>query len=327
MAKTFKWAIIGTGRIANEMAHDLQLLKNVEITAVLSRTQENAEKFAKKYSIPNIFFNRDEFAAFTDVDVVYVASPHNAHYVDTMLCLESGKNVLCEKAMAVNAREAAAMINKAGEKQLFLMEAMWMAFFPAIQKAQTLIQKGKIGEVRQIDANFFFYKTDDPKHRLLNPDLAGGAMLDIGIYVLYFAILMMNELPVSSSSVAYLGKTGVDESSSYLLRFKKGTVATLASSVMVEAERNAAVYGTAGKIQVPLFWNPDKFYCIKNGKKKTYKYKRQGNGFTFEAEHVMDCIKKGKIESNVITHEHSLKLAELMDSFRREWGLKYPFEA
>ncbi|MFB6317750.1 Gfo/Idh/MocA family protein [Saccharicrinis sp. FJH54] len=326
MAKTFKWAIIGTGRIANEMAHDLQLLKHVEITAVLSRTQENAEKFAKKYNIPHIFASRDEFAAFTEVDVVYVASPHNAHFADTMLCLESGKNVLCEKAMAVNAGEAAAMINKAREKKLFLMEAMWMAFFPAIKKAQTLIQKGRIGDVRQIDANFFFYKTDDPEHRLLNPDLAGGALLDIGIYVLYFAVLMMNAFPQNSTSIAHLGKTGVDESSSYLLKFKNGAVATLASGVMVEAERNAAVYGTKGKIQIPLFWNPDKITAVRDNKKKTYKYKRQGNGFTFEAEHVMACIKSGKIESDIITHEHSLKLSELMDSFRRDWGLKYPFE-
>jgi dihydrodiol dehydrogenase / D-xylose 1-dehydrogenase (NADP) len=298
----------------------------VEITAVLSRTPENAEKFAQKYKIPHTFSDRNEFSAFPDVDVVYVASPHNAHYADTMLCLENGKNVLCEKSLAVNAKEAAAMIAKAKEKHLFLMEGMWMAFFPAIQKTQDLIQHKKIGEVRQIDANFFFYRTDDPKHRLLNPELGGGTLLDIGVYVLYFAVLMKNEFPVSSSSLAYLGKTGVDESSSYLLRFKNGALASLSASVMVEAERHAAIYGTDGKIQVPLFWSPDKIYWIKDDKKKTYTYKRKGNGFTFEAEHVMKCIKNGKIESDVITHEHSLKIAELMDSFREEWGLKFPFE-
>lgn len=326
MSKTYKWAIIGTGRIAKDMAHDLNLLNNAKITAVLSRSEQNAHTFAHKYNIPNAFYDRDEFAKFTDVDVVYVASPHNAHYADTMLCLKSGKNVLCEKSMAVNAGEVREMIDTAKANNLFLMEGMWTAFFPAIQKAQHLIKDGTIGEIRQIDANFFFFKTDDPKHRLLNPDLAGGALLDIGIYVLYFSILMMDAFPVKSTSIAHIGKSGVDESSSYLLEFANGAVATLSSGIKVEAERSAAVYGTKGHIKIPLFWNPDKLALVKNGKKKKFSYKRTGNGFTFEAEHVMECLKNKQIESNVVTHQHSLKIAEVMDSFRQAWGLKYPFE-
>ena len=326
MNQKIRWGIISTGNIANQMARALNILDDAEITCVLSRNESTAKAFAKTYNIPNYFWNRNDFANFKDVDIVYVASLHPQHLNDTLLSLNSGKHVLCEKPMALNANEVIQMINAARTNKRFLMEALWSAFFPAYQKAISLIRDGEIGEIQHIAASFAFKGSGDVNGRHLDPEKGGGSLLDLGVYPLYFATLMSALFPVEAISKAYIGPTGVDEHSSYMLKYKNGATANLNSGFTYQSNDEGIIYGKEGYIKLKKFWQSDQFTLYKNGKKKKFKFKRLGNGYTYEALHIMELIKNGQTESPVITHEHSLKMAQLMDSFRESWNFVYPQE-
>jgi predicted dehydrogenase len=326
MSKKINWGIIGTGNIAGKMAEALTLLKNAKLKAVLSRTQDKADEFARRFKVEHAISNRREFADLDELDVVYIASPHTAHLDDTLLCLNSGKAVLCEKPMALNANQVKQMITVAKEKKLFLMEAMWSSFFPAIQKTCDLIADGKIGDIRHIEARFCFKGTGDASGRHLNPKLGGGALLDVGIYTIYFANLIMNEMPVETASLARIGETGVDEESSYLLKYRNGAIATLSSGLLTDTEHWGIIYGTKGYIKLDTFWQPDKCTLYRAGKKKTYKFKRFGNAYTYEALHVMQHLQSGSTESDILPLKNSFLTAEMMDKFRASWNFKCPIE-
>lgn len=235
------------------MAEALALINEAKITAVLSRTDEKAKNFVSQYDIEKAYSNREDFASDKNIDIVYIATPHNNHINDVLLCLKNNKHVLCEKPMGINSKEVETMVNLAREKKLFLMEAMWSRFFPAFDKAIELISNGEIGEIKHIDAKFCFRGPWLPEGRHLNPNLAGGALLDVGIYVLYLAILMVNEMPIDYTSLSNIGSTGVDEESAYLLKFQNGTLATLTSGIQTETKQNAYIYGTEGYIKLPMF--------------------------------------------------------------------------
>lgn len=322
----FKWGIIGTGNIACEMAKAIVSLEGMEVVAVLSRSNESGKQFAEKFGVRKIFTNRDAFVANTDIDVVYIASPHPMHFQDAIHCVENGKAVLCEKPMAVNYFQVHTMVSLAREKKVFLMEAMWSRFFPAIQKAIDLVEQGEIGKLKCIDAKFCFRGSGDPNGRHLNPHLAGGALLDVGVYALYFAAFFCKENPVHIHSVANIGSTGVDEDSSYLLSFSNGVIAQLQSSIATETLHDAYLYGTEGYIKIPRFWQADEITLVKNGKESKFKFERLGNGFTYEAMHVKECIENKLFESPLLHLNQSLNIMQWMDSIRKQWPLKYPFE-
>ena len=256
-----------------------------------------------------------------------MATPHNFHYEQVKQCLDAGKHVLCEKPLTINAAQAEELIAMAEEKKLFLMEAMWTRFLPATVQVRKWLEKGRIGEVRMFLANFGFYADWEPESRKFNPDLAGGALLDLGIYPLAYAYLIFGEEPVSVSSTAHIGETGVDNQSSYQFAYENGAFAQMYASNEADSPNEAVIMGTKGHIRLPLFWKADQATIILNGKKpKTYKFRYEATGLQFEASEVMDCIRKEKTQSDIMPLSETLRILRMTDRLRADWGMKYPEE-
>lgn len=318
------WGIIGAGKIAHKFADNLALLSGARLYAVASQSLERARQFQEKKDNPHLYTSYFELVSDPNIDLVYVATPHNFHAEHVRLALMHNKAVLCEKPFTVNAQEAMGLIALARSKHLFLMEAMWTRFLPVIRTAMRWIDEGIIGEPRVLEANFGFVTPGDESHRTLNPDLAGGALLDIGIYPLTLAFLVFREDPVHISSFAHLGKTGVDEQSAYLLGYANGAYATLHSTLRVNTSREARIIGTRGYIHIPLFWRATEASVYVND--QLVETTAANTGLHFQAEHAMDCLRQGLTESPVHSLAETLRMMRLMDGLRASWGLTYPSE-
>jgi predicted dehydrogenase len=322
-----RWGILGTGSISGTFVEGLKVLNDAELLAVGSRTQKSADKFGKKYNVPRRYGSYADLAADPDIHVVYIGTPHPMHREDTLLCLNHGKAVLCEKPFAMNARQAEEMISCAREKKLFLMEAMWTHFFPAVVEAQRLVRKGKIGEVRMLKADFCFRAGWDPDKRLLNPQLGGGGLLDVGVYTVAFAQMVLGMEPSSIHAMAHMGKTNVDEQAAMILGYDGGAMAILTCAVRTNTPHQAFIFGTDGWIRVPHpFWQPDSIFVSRGDKEKELKFKRLGNGYSFEAMEVMHCLRKQRLESSIMPLTKTLAVMHTLDRIRAQWGLKYPVE-
>jgi dihydrodiol dehydrogenase / D-xylose 1-dehydrogenase (NADP) len=328
MNKKIKWGILGTGAIANLFAEGLKALKNAELIAVGSRSKDSAESFGNKFNIERRYASYVALAGDPDIDAVYISTPHPFHKSNTLLCLKNKKAVLCEKPFAMNSNEATEMINYAEKNGLFLMEGMWMYFFPAIEKVKELIKENAIGKIHLLDSKFCFKVNYDPKHRLFNPDLGGGTLLDIGVYNIALAYMIFNRPPDSIVSTAHIGNTKVDEQASLIFNYNDEALAELTSSFRFDLPCDAEICGSEGWIRIlPDFWAPDVIQLKQNNKNiREYKFKRLGNGYSYEAEEVMRCLFEGKTESNVMPHNRTLEIMNTMDTIREQWNLKYPME-
>jgi predicted dehydrogenase len=326
MQKKIKWGIMGPGRIAHKFAQSLKCSEAAEMTAVGSRSIERAEKFAKEYGVSRSYGSYADLAADTDVDIIYVATPHPAHFECTMLCLKAGKAVLCEKPFTLNASETKVLIKTARASKLFLMEAMWMRYLPAIVKVRELLTQGAIGETRMVKADFGNRIPWEPSGRLLNPELGGGALLDVGIYPVSFASMVLGASPTKLTGVAYLGETGVDEQFSAVLGYEAGKIATLSGAVRTSLINEARIIGTDGYIRVPDFWRASTLELYQNGKMEKFELPFRATGYIHEAEEAMYCLREGLTESSVMPLDESLKIMKILDTLRKQWGLKYPQE-
>jgi predicted dehydrogenase len=320
-----RWGIIGTGGIANKFAEALTLLKDVNITAVGSRTQASADSFGERWNIPHRHATYAALAEDKDVDVVYISTPHPAHYENTMACLQAGKAVLCEKPFAMNTRQAMEMVNLARERRLFLMEGMWTRYFPVMVKVRSLLADGTIGAIRLVMVDFHFSAKFDPTHRLYNPALGGGALLDIGIYPISFASMVFGEAPQEIISTAYKGSTGVDEQSAVILKYSEGRQAVLSFGFRSTSAQEAHIVGAKGRIRVLReWWHPDEVMVAnETGKEKSIRLPAKGNGFPHEAIEVADCIRAGRLESAIMPLDESLQIMRTLDTIRGQWGLQY----
>jgi len=268
-----------------------------------------------------------ELAEDTEVDAVYVASPHIGHAEHAELCIANGKAVLCEKPFAVTAGEARRMIATARLHKRFLMEAMWTRFLPVMAQVRTWLEEGAIGEPRMVTADFGFRCEMNPESRLLNPTLAGGALLDLGIYVLAFARMVFRERPIEIKGVADIGSTGVDEQAGIVLRYPGGRVAVLSCALRTCTPHEARVDGTAGRIVIPAFSRgTGAVMTQEGGMPVTQALPFAGTGYQFEAAEVGRCLRAGALESPVMPLDESLELMETMDALREQWGLRYPGE-
>lgn len=322
-----KWGIIGTGMISNKFVADLGHTSNGIAYAVGSRNQESADEFAGKYNIPKAYDSYDKLLQDPDVDVIYVGTPHPLHKINVIDALNAGKHVLCEKPFTMNAAELEEMIAVAREKKLFLMEAMWTRFLPPIRRVREWIRDGKIGEVRLVKAEFGFRMGWDPEHRLLNPELGGGALLDAGIYPVSFASMIFGAKPEKVYSNASIGETGVDEQFSILLAYEGGRSATLNGAIRVDLPNEAYIHGTEGYIRIPQFlFSREASLYVNNEEVEKFEDDRPSEGYAFEAEEVGRLIQAGELESEVISLEESLDIMRLLDQVRGQWGLKYSFE-
>ena len=325
--KTIHWGILGPGAIAYNFAEGLKYVKNAKLTAVGSRDIERAKNFALKYNIPFAFGSYEELARCEEVDVIYVATPHGRHYEDMLLCLDNDKNILCEKSFTLNARQATHVLDRAKQKNVFIMEAMWTLFMPVIFKLKELLKDGVIGRLTFINADLGFHFPFDPEHRVYNPQLGGGALLDIGVYPLSLCYHLFG-VPDEIKALALIGKTGVDEQDGILFKYGDGPLAHLYASLRSQTPSEALFIGTKGTIRLhaPLY-RPAGITVKVDGQKELYfDAGLAGNGYNYEAEEVGRCLIAGKTESGLISHRHTLEVMELMDTIRSQWGMRYPGE-
>jgi predicted dehydrogenase len=325
-----RWGILATGRIARVVPEAIAQMGDdtAVVTAVGSRSQASADQFGDQWQIPKRHASYEDLAHDPDVDIIYIASPHSHHDEHLKLCLNAGKHVLCEKAFTLNAEQAAECIALAQEKKLFLMEAMWTRFLPAIQHLRQLVSDGRLGQIRLVEADFCFEREYDPAHRLYNPDLGGGALLDLGIYPLAFTTMLLG-LPDKVHSHAHLAPTGVDELDHMLLVYEAaGATASLACSMGLVRPREALVAGTAGYIRVhDSFHQAQTMTVALHGRvPETIHLPYSGNGYYHEVAEVHRCLRAGKLESEHMPLSETLALMQLMDSLRASWGVKYPQE-
>ncbi|MBL7699153.1 MAG: Gfo/Idh/MocA family oxidoreductase [Chitinophagaceae bacterium] len=323
-----RWGILGCGSIARKFAADLALVKNAKFVAIGSRSKENAQLFAKDFPVPHIHDSYEALVANPEVDVIYVASPHSHHHEHTLLCLEHGKAVLCEKAFAVNHRQAKEMISAAKEKHLFLMEAMWTKFLPHYEKMISFTNSGNLGEINSVLINFGFRPRTPVPARLFDPELAGGTILDIGVYNVFIAMSILGRPDEIDAHMKPAG-TGVDEQCSVLFRYKNGAMAQLFSSFIAHLPTEADINGSNGRLRLTSrFYAPEstlEFYPDRMDSKQLVPFDKplEGWGYYYEAKHVSDCLQKGLKESPVMTHENTLVMMQVLDEIRQKAGIRY----
>ncbi len=322
-----RWGILGPGVIAHNFAQSLETLADAEIAAVGSRSSERAASFAAKYGIPAHYGSYEELVADPNVDIVYVATPHTMHARHMILCLESGKAVLCEKPFTVNAREAGNVIALARAKNLFVMEGMWTRYLPAIVAVRAWLAEGKIGEIRMLKAEFGFDAGWNPEGRLLDPGLAGGALLDAGVYPVSFASMIFGSRPDIIKSVAEIGKTGVDEQFAALFGYGASKIAVITGAVRTPMQKDAVIMGRGGIIHIPGFLAAKSAKLSVTGEPDLVVepgFSSTGKGY--EASYAMDCLRAGKTESEILPLDETLAIMRTMDEIRAQWGLVYPCE-
>lgn len=323
--QTIKWGIMGPGWISSKFTKDLAFAEGAELVAVGGRSLEKAERFAKEYNIPHAYGSIEELAADPEVDIVYIGTLHPAHKENTLTLLRAGKAVLCEKPFTMNAAEANEMISYAKENRVFLMEAMWTRYLPPIRKVREWLEEGKIGEVRMLKADFGFNMGWAPESRLLDPALGGGALLDAGIYPVSFASMVFGTQPAKIMSSAKIGETGVDEQFSLLFEYEGGRTAALNGAVQLDMVNDAYIYGTKGHIHIPnfLFGKSASLHAA-NAEPESFVCDREAEGYAYEAEEAMNCLREGRMESATMTLEETLAIMTTLDTIRKQWGLKYP---
>lgn len=321
------WGILAPGNIAKKFADAIRQLPGHHLEAIGSRSQDRAEAFAGEFG-GRPYGSYEEMVRDENVQAVYVASPHSHHHEHVLLALEAGKHVLCEKAFCLNAQEAREMVSCAQEKGLFLMEAMWMRFLPKTLKVREWLREGRIGNLQLLQADFGINRVDNPEHRLNNPHLGGGGLLDLGIYPLSLAFFLNEGLsPERVQSMAKLTEAGVDEKAQMQLAFPGGSYADLFCSIRVPTRGEAILYGDKGQIVLPgPFWGGSQA-CLRSGDEtEEFDEGAGGNGFIYQAEEVRRCLESGRQESDIMPLEETIRLMELMDSLRDSWGLRYPRE-
>ena len=327
MEQKIRWGILGTGSIAKQFAEALRVLPQAQLHAVGSRSAETAKAFAEAFGVRHAYDSYQQLVENDDVDVVYVATPHPLHLENTLMSLRAGRAVLCEKPLAINAIQAEKMIAMAVEKKLFLMEAMWTRFLPVFVKVRQWLKEGLIGEVNLLQADFGFSADWTDQSRILNPQLGGGALLDVGIYPLSLASMIFAAEPTNIASGAHLGKTGVDELSAFVLNYSSGQMAVLTCAVKTDTARQAIIYGTKGSIRIPSFFNATQATLSLAGEQpRTIDIPHKANGLEYEAIEVMRAIRAGDTQSKVMPLDESLSIMKTMDRIRSQWGLKYPME-
>ncbi|MEM6697038.1 MAG: Gfo/Idh/MocA family oxidoreductase [Bacteroidota bacterium] len=327
MKRTIHWGIIGLGKIAKKFAKDIQAAKNAKLYAVASRSLEKAEEFAQEYNADRAFGSYEDLLNCSEVDAVYIATPHPYHHQHTLLCLEAGMPVLCEKPFAINEWQVQEMIDKAKEKKVFLMEALWTQFLPSMAKVKELIAADVIGEVLSVRADFGFKAPYLPEKRLFNRELGGGALLDIGIYPVFLALFLLG-YPDEIVALAKIGETQVDEEIGMSFGYKSGQMAHLHSTLMARTNTEAFIYGTKGTIHLPERWfitvgMTIKLYGQQEEDFQTINFDYVAGGFEYEIEEASRCILEGKLEHEKMSWDFSLQLIRLLDAIREKIGLRY----
>lgn len=313
-----KIGIIGAGNIAAKMAETLQKMDDAECYAVASRSIDKAMDFAEKNGVTKAFGSYEEMLADKNIDLVYVATPHSHHCEHALLALEYGHNVLCEKAFAENAEQAKTMIRTAEKKNLFISEAIWTRYLPMRKIINDLVYSGKIGKPVMLTANLGYEIADVP--RLREPSLAGGTLLDLGVYTLNFAGMVFGSDFCGTDSTCTKIETGVDGQNTITLTYPDGKIASLMSTMFALTDRRGIIYGTDGYVLVENINNPESAEVIKNGTTtEKINAPAQITGFEYQVRSCINAIKSGKTECPEMPHSEIIKMMETMDAVRSAW--------
>ena len=323
-----KIGVLGTGSIVKSIVATLVRMEKAELYAIASRTLEKAEKFAKEYGFTNAYGSYEEMLLDPEVDIVYVATPVAEHYRCVKMCLEAGKNVLCEKSLTVNSAQAEELVNMAREKNLFFMEAAWSKCQPVFLKIKEWISSGLLGEIQSVEARF--YTLAGEGHRLYKKELAGGALLDLGFYPIMYACTFMGHEPKQIISHMAIGEKNVDYLDSVILEYEGGKFAHLSSGLGSEKSISAYILGTKGRIllQDEFFFQATKAtaYDFDNHVLATFEGPFLKNGYEFEAMEAMECLRTGKKESEKVPLNETIAIMKILDACRENAGFKYDFE-
>jgi predicted dehydrogenase len=325
MVKTVGWGILGAGTIAGKFATDLKKASEARLAAVGSRDLAKAQAFANQHGGERAYGSYEAMLADPTVEIVYVATPHNFHLEHATLCLRAGKAVLCEKPMETDAGRVERLIAEARSRKLFLMEAMWTRFLPVVAQVRRWLSEGRIGQVRQVAVDFGFRSALNPQGRLFDPALAGGATLDVGVYVVAMAFMALGgRAPISVQAAGAIGETGVDEQSAYLLNYEDGALAQLSCAVRTNTPQVARFYGTEGWIEVPAFWHATSASLHVAGQ-ATVEVSGEAS-YHYEAAEAMASLRAGQTESAMMPLDESLAIARVLGQARRQIGVVYPWE-
>ena len=321
-----KVGILGAGRIAATMARTLNGMKEAEAYAVASRSLEKAEAFARANHVEKAYGSYEEMLADEEVELVYIATPHSHHLEHGKLCISCGKPVLCEKSFTANAAQARELLDYAAEKKVFITEAIWTRYMPSRKLIDDIIASGELGEVKMISANLGYELTD--KERMLMPELAGGALLDVGVYTLNFASMVLGDDVVKMTSECVKTDTGVDGQDAIILTYRDGKLAVLHTGMWADTEQYGIIYGTKGymiacninNIDTIQIYSPDRHLV------REIKVPEQITGYEYEVLACRRALAAGELECGEMPHAETLRIMEWMDALRADWGVKYPFE-
>lgn len=325
MTKKFRWGILAPGKMSAKFTKGLQLLENVELYAVGSRDLARAKHFAEQFGFSEYFGSYEELAADPGVEVVYIASPHSHHMEHTLLCLQNGKHVICEKAFALNSKEVTMMVEEAGKRKLFLMEALWPPFQPFYKKASEIIRSGIAGRPVHLHAYFSFIPPYDPADRKFNLALGGGSLLDIGIYPVIDALTFMG-VPDEIMAAASFAGSGAEESLSVIFRYNDGRMATIYSSFKTNIGIGCDILCEKGNITVSRGrdMNQRVYLDLHGSDRQEFIFNPPAMGYHWEAEEVMNCLSRGKTESDIVPLSFSLELIKTLDRIREKAGITFP---
>lgn len=317
------WGIIGLGKIANKFAADLQYSETAQLYGVASQDLNKAKKFSTKYNAQKYYGSYQALANDPEIDIIYVATPHVFHFENTMMCLKQNKAVLCEKPMGMNAKEVRLMIEEASTRNLFLMEGLWTRFIPATEKLIELLAQNVIGQVTSLQADFGFKGDSNPENRVLNKNLGGGSLLDIGIYPIYLGLLVLG-IPTDITATAQLTETGVDRFCAMEFHYDNGAKANLESTIVADTPTEAFLHGTTGTLKLHRqFHHTEKITHTHNDEVTILDIKYKGNGYIHEIEKVNSCFLNRDIESSKLPLQMSLDLSVVMGTIKNKIGLKY----
>jgi len=327
VSEKLRWGIIGTGFIADLFVSDL-LANGFSVAAVGSRTEGSAQEFADRFGIPAVHASYEALVADDSVDIVYVSTPHPFHFANTTLALNAGKHVLVEKAFTINASDAAALVALAEEKNLVVLEAMWTRFLPHMARLRELIAEGVIGQVRTVIADHNQSLPSDPSHRLQDPALGGGALLDLGIYPVSFAWDILGK-PTSVSAIASKTPTGVDRQTAIILGYADGQQALLHTALDTAGPNTASVIGTEGWVAIErVFYEPTAFTVYNTAGDVVERYESQvsNRGMQYQAAEVENLVRAGKLAGDTLPPSETVGIMETLDEIRAQIGLTYPGE-
>jgi len=324
--KKVRWGIVGTGVIAHRFANAIKNVEGARLCAVASRSKETAEKFGGEFGIEHRFSSYEAMAESNEIDAAYIAVPHGLHADCSILFLNAGKAVLCEKPITVNEIELKRMIEASEKNNAFLMEAMWARLVPGTIKLIEIVQSGALGEIMGVQGSFCYDMSDEPGHHAIKPEYGGGSLLDVGVYGLNFASWYIDSKIQSITAAANVNETMVDVHCCMLLKYENGAIADLSSGMLLRKPNEGYVFGTKGYAYVGHFYAPEEIELHINSETKKISAPYLGNGFEEQIIEVNSCILAGKTQSDTVPLSHSMYITKQMDEIRKIIGVKYPFD-